>query len=940
MPGRTYRPGMSRRTFFIIDGHAQIYRCYYAPFRPLTAPSGEPTKATFLFMQMVLSLLRDKRPDFLAVALDHGDETVFRVQIDPTYKANRQPPPEDLPPQTERIVEILEAMQVPILRMPGFEADDLMATLCERFAGDDLDVVLVSRDKDLDQLVDAHVRLYDPVRDALMDAEAIRKEKGYGPEQAIDAQTLMGDSTDNVRGVDGVGPKKAADLLAKYGSVTGVLANADSLTPKLRESVREFAARADIVRQLVTLRRDVTFEFDLQSAAVPRFALGATRPILQGLALNRLLEQLPAEPEPFSLNAEADTRNPPASRGAAPPRAITQPGLFDPVIANVSSERTKAVLVDTDAALADLATRLARHGMFAFDTETTGLVPADADLVGISVACQAGTGYYIPVRGLGRTLPIEKVRERLGPIFADARIRKCGQNCKFDLQVLRAAEIPVDGLDFDTMVASFVLDATRRSHGIDALALDLLNFKKIPTHELIGKGKDQLTFDRLPIEPVCEYAAEDADVALRLRELFEKQLTGSPLEGLFREVELPLVHVLAEMEFNGVALDTDLLARLSREMDRDIEALRDRVHAAAGVPFNLDSTKQLAEVLFDRLQLPVQKRTKTGRSTDAEVLETLAAQTGHEVPRLLLEYRELAKLKGTYVDPLPGMVSRRTGRIHPSFHQAVAVTGRLSCSDPNLQNIPIRTESGARIRRAFVAPSAAKALLKADYSQIELRVLAHYCGDETLGRAFREDQDIHAFVAGQLFGVPSSEVTKEQRGRAKTVNFGIIYGQSAFGLARQTGMARGEAQEFIDRYFQRYPRIRGFLDDCIDLARRRGYAETILGRRRAIADLNSRNQTARNAAERLAVNTVIQGSAADLIKKAMIEIHRRQRATQCPARMVLQVHDELVFELPRESLADEARRIAAEMSGAIPLRVPVKVDLAAGANWLDVEPLP
>lgn len=925
---------MRKRTLYVIDGHGQIYRCYYAPFRPLTAPSGEPTKATFVFLQMLLNLVRRRAPDYLVVAMDTSDETVFRTEIDPEYKAHRPPPPEDLPPQVERIVQALEAIGVPILRQLGYEADDLMATLCERHRGSDLDIVLVSRDKDLDQLLTDGVRLLDPLDDTETDASTLLERKGYRPDQAVDAQTLMGDSTDNVRGVEGVGPKKAAELLARYGTLESILAHASELTPKLRERIEAFQSRADRVRQLVTLRRDVPIEFDLASADVSRFNFDALRPICRELGLNRLLEQLPAT---------HSTPTPSAPDGA-PHRAST---LFEaeeppeqpaPRLESGAPPRTQAVLVDDESALSALARRLASVSVFAFDTETTSLSPVDADLVGISVSFEPGRGYYVPTGGFGRHLPLEVVRDRLGPLFADARIRKCGQNCKYDIGVLRTAGMEVRGLDFDTMIASFVLDSSRRSHGIDALALDLLGYRKIATEELIGKGKAQITMDRLAPADVCEYAAEDADIALRLRGVLEPRLIGSPMERLFREVELPLVEVLAELEHNGVALDTELLARLSNEMADEAAALERQIHAAVGYPFNVDSTKQLAEALFDKLGLPSVKRTKTGRSTDAEVLEQLAA-AGHPVPRLVLAYRELAKLRGTYVDALPEVVSRRTGRVHPSFNQTVAVTGRLSCSDPNLQNIPIRTPAGARIRRAFIAGRPDRVLLKADYSQIELRVLAHFCSDEALQRAFRADKDIHAVVAAEVFGVPIEQVGKEQRARAKTVNFGIVYGQSAFGLARQTGMSRTEAADFIERYFQRYPRIRAFLDDCIRKAREQGYVETILGRRRRIEDIASRNPSARAAAERFAVNTVIQGSAADLIKVAMLRIHRRLREERSEARMLLQVHDELVFELPRGAVRAEASAIREDMAGALPLHVPIRVDLAVGANWLDMEPV-
>lgn len=925
---------MTRKTLYLIDGHAQIYRAYYAPFAPLTSPGGEPTRAVHVFIQMLLNLLRDRKPDYLVMVMDVSDKTVFRVQIDPQYKANREASPEDLGPQIERIVSILQAMKVPILRREGFEADDLMATLCRRHASEDLDVVLVSKDKDLDQLLGDHVRMYDPHKDRDIDVATMITEKGYGPDQAVEAQMLMGDSTDNIQGVPGVGPKKAAQLLQKYDSVENTIAHADELSPKLRENILAFKDRAETVRQLVTLRNDVEFKFNLDNAGTQTFDPGAAAAILAELGLKRLLERV----RPEAHQASNGTAVQPEAASAVSEAAQSgEPTLFD----HVAQTRTEThyELTDTEDALAALAKKLGQTKAFAFDTETTGLVAADALLVGLSFSFESGTGCYVPVRGVGNTVDEDAVRKRLGPVFADASIRKCGQNLKYDVVVLKMIGIEVCGIDFDSMIASFMLDPYRRSHGINFLAEELLHYRKITTQELIGKGKKQTTFDRLPTDRVCDYAAEDADIAWRLRLILEKQLVDPEIRSLFSDIEIPLLEVLAQMEYDGVAIDTELLAQISGQMADRLVKLEHQIHDAAGRPFNINSTKQLSEVLFDELGLRVVKRTKTSRSTDAAVLETLANESNHPLPRLVLEHRELTKLKGTYVDSLPEMVSERTGRIHPSFHQTAAVTGRLSCSDPNLQNIPIRTEVGAQIRRAFVPGDKNNILLKADYSQIELRVLAHFSGDAALKEAFENDRDIHAFVAAQIAGITLEEVTKEQRSRAKAVNFGIVYGQSPFGLSKQTGMALSEARQFIENYFRRYPQIRGFLDSCIQHARRYGYVKTMLGRRRPIRDINSRNQTARNAAERFAVNTVVQGTAAELIKRAMVNIHRRIVDEDRPSKMLIQVHDELVFEVPKKHIQEEAEMIGREMSLAIELDVPVKVDLAIGPNWLDTEEL-
>lgn len=903
------------RSLYLIDGHAQIYRAYYAPFGNLTAPTGEPTRATHVFFQMVFNLLRSRSPDYLAMVMDVSHETVFRKEIYPPYKANRQPPPEDLPPQADRIVGILQTVGVPILRRDRFEADDIMATLIRRFADADLHIYLVSRDKDLEQLLSERVCLYDPFKDELITPQRLVELKGWRPEQAIDAQVLTGDSTDNVPGVEGIGPKTAARLLQKYGSVEQVLAHAAELSPRQRGKLLAFVPQVELVRRLVTLRDDVPIEFELDQADCRRFNWSAARPILSELGLQRLLELLPT------------TAETPAQR----------PEAAQPVV-SVTATPGEYQLVNTPEQLAVLAEELDKQPAFALDTETTGVNAIDAELVGLSFSWRAGQGCYVPVRSaLGTVLPLELVRERLGPILADAGKLKVGQNLKYDLMVLKLAGLPVAGPLFDTMIAAFVLDPTRGSYGLDRLVRELLGHEMIPISALIGSGRDQLRIDQVPLTRVAEYAAEDADYTWRLRELLEPQLRGTELERLFGELEMPLVAVLTEMELNGISLDVEFLQQMSVELGRRLEELTVRAHQAAGVEFNLDSPKQLGEVLFDRLGFRVVRRTRTSRSTDAETLETLARETAHPLPRLLLEYRELQKLRGTYVDALPAARSRRTGRVHTSYHQTGTVTGRLSSSEPNLQNIPVRSALGRQIRRAFVPRSADELLIVADYSQIELRMLAHFCQDPELLHAFAEDRDIHAFVAAQVNGVPLEAVTREMRDRAKAVNFGIIYGQTAFGLAQTTGMSRSEAQRFIDEYFRRYPRIRGFIRQCIADAKRDGHVRTILGRRRPIPNIESRNRSARAQAERLAVNTVVQGSAADLIKLAMIRLHQRIQQEHLPLRMLLQVHDELVCEGPAGRAAALGATVAGVMSQALELRVPLKVDVGTGRNWLEAK---
>jgi DNA polymerase-1 len=909
------------RTLCLIDGHAQIYRAYFAPFGNLSAPTGEPTRATHVFCQMVLSLLRDHSPDYLAMVMDTSDETVFRKDIYPEYKAHREPPPEDLPVQAERIVSILQAVGVPILRKERFEADDLIATLIRRFDNRELRFFIVSRDKDLEQLLSDRVALYDPHKDELITPERLLEIKGWRPEQAVDAQVLTGDSVDNVPGVEGIGPKTAARLLQKYGSAQAVVEHADELTPKQRQNVLAFAPQLELTRRLVTLREDVPIEFDLDQARCERFDWRAARSIFAELGFRRLLEQLPEETREGTQAGRPE--------GDAAPEARVEAR---------AAEQADYCLVNAPEKFDRFLAALRRQEAFALDTETTGVDAIGADLVGLSFAWEAGHGYYLPVRSsYGDVLPLERVRERLGPILADPKTLKVGQNLKYDLTVLQLAGMPVAGRLFDTMIAAFVLDPTRGSYNLDKLVLDLLGHRMIPITDLIGKGRGQLAMDQVNLERVAEYAAEDADFTWRLKELLEPRLRDSDRYELFEEIEMPLVAVLTEMEINGISIDVEFLRRMSGEMASRLDELIKQAHEAAGGPFNLDSPKQLGEVLFDRLGFRVVRKTKTARSTDAETLETLARETAHPLPALLLEYRELQKLRGTYVDALPAARSRRTGRVHTSYHQTGAVTGRLSSSEPNLQNIPVRTELGRQIRRAFVPRSAGELLIVADYSQIELRVLAHFCQDAELTRAFAEDRDIHAFVAAQVNDVALEDVTKEMRARAKAVNFGIIYGQSAFGLSQTTGMSRADAQEFINGYFRRYPRIRAFVDQCVSDAKRDGYVRTILGRRRPIPNIDSRNRAARAQGERLAVNTVIQGSAADLIKLAMINLHRRIHAEDLPLRMLLQVHDELVCEAPRKEAQRLGQTIADVMSSAMKLRVPLKVDVATGENWLEAK---
>ena len=909
------------KTFYLLDGHAQVFRAYYAPFRPLTSPSGEPVKAVHVFTQLLLNLIFKERPDYLAIAFDVADATTERAADYAAYKAQREEAPDDLGPQFQRVFEVVAAMGIPVFMVDGQEADDVIATIAQRLrdGGEDVDLRIVSKDKDLHQILSPTVRLWDPSSGTLLGPDELWEQKGYRPEQAVEIQTLVGDPTDNVPGIAGVGVKTAAKLIEKYGTAEAVVAHADEQTPKLRENLLAGAEGLPLTRRLVTLKRDVPLAFELADCATPKVAKADVRELFEVLGFRGLLEMVPEGGGLFDAFAPA---TPAVAAGAT---AAT--------LADVDYRR-----VDTPEALAELVAALSRVEAFAVDTETTGLSVVDDDLVGYAFSWEAGSGWYVPVRShVDRVLDPALVRESLRPFLEDDTVLKVGHHLKFDLSVLEREGITVRGPLFDTLIASALLNPERRGNAMDDLARDLLGHATIPIVDLIGKGKQQRTMLDVPLEQLVPYAAEDADVTWRLYRKLHADLaaTDEALVRLFDDVEMPLVRVLAAMERAGVTIDVARLAEYRKNLQGRIEQLKHAALEAAGCAFNHDSPKQLGEVLFNRLGFRVVKKTKTGASTDAEVLDTLAAETRHPLLELLLAYRELTKLLGTYVDPLPGFVSPTTGRLHASFHQTGAATGRLSSSNPNIQNIPIRTDAGREIRRAFVARDADHLLLSADYSQVELRMLAHFSEDAALLEAFRAGRDIHAFVAAQIYGVPLEQVDETQRRVAKTVNFGIVYGQTAYGLARTLRIPAGDAQAFITAYKATYVGLDQFLKRCVEEAREQGFVRTILGRRRPIPQVRSRNGAERALGERLAINTVIQGSAADLIKLAMVRLDARLTREGTGARMLIQVHDELVLETPREHAEAARRATVEEMQNALPLRVPLKVDAAVGSNWLE-----
>ena len=938
------------KTFYIIDGHAQIYRAYFAPFRELSSPAGEPTRATFVFTQMLLNLVENRKPDYLAMVIDDASETaLFRKEIWPAYKANRKARPDDFNPQEERILRIVRDSGVPIFVKPGFEADDVIATMARRLqgmTGEDLEIFLVTKDKDLRQILNDRTKMFDVQSNESMDPAAMEAKLGFTPAQAIDVQTLMGDSTDNVPGVPGVGEKTAVKLIKQYGTAAAVLDHLDELTPKLRENFQTFAPDMDRTRQLVTLKTDLDLQFDLESCRYTGLNNDALRPHLVELGFTNLLKRIGDNPRPMPtarVNAGLLPKFQESLFGdLAPPAGKTSAGeaQVDEGPPADTAANCDYHLVATQDQFTAFLTELKKQKRFAFDTETDGLGAMRSQIVGMSFSWENGVGYYVPVKGPeGQIhLPIDHVLPSLKPILEDPTIHKVGHNIKYDLLVMRNAGIDVRGVVLDSLVAAFLLDASRMQYGIDRLGLDLLNFRKVATVELLGKGKTQTTMDKIDLPKIAAYASEDADIAWRLANLLDAELTKVPrLRELADDLETPLIDVLTEMEFNGIAVDPAVLKEQSGVLADRIVELRDKIMIAAGMEFNPDSPKQLAEVLFDKLNLRTGKKTKTGYSTDVQVLEKLALV--HEVPRLILDYRSLVKLKNTYLDNLTEYRSERTGRIHGCFNQAGAGTGRLSMSEPNLQNIPIRTDEGRRIRLAFVAGDPEKnVLLTADYSQIELRVLAHITQEPALMQAFEKDEDIHQAVASQVFGVPLDQVTRDQRGQAKTINFGIVYGVSAFGLSsRIEGLTTRAAQDLINAYNKRFPGIEKFSKDAVHHAQEHGFVETILGRRRPILEINSSIIAQRRGAERAAGNTVIQGSAADLIKMAMVKLHRRMKRENLRSRLLLQVHDELVFETPIEAAEQEAAIIRQEMVNAMKLLVPLKVEVGWGKNWADAK---
>jgi DNA polymerase-1 len=899
---------MNGNRLVLIDGSSYLFRAYHALPR-LSSSRGDPTGALFGVLNMINKLCREEPTEHIAVVFDAPGKT-FRDALFEQYKANRPPMPDDLAPQVEPLLAAVQAMGLPLLRVEGVEADDVIGTLCRLATAQGMDVLVSTSDKDMAQLVGDGVTLVNTMTGTVLDREGVKRKFDVWPEQIIDWIALVGDSSDNIPGVPRVGAKTAAKWLNEYGSVDAVIANADAIGGKVGESLRENIDQLRLSRELATIRSDVALPFRPDELKRKPPDVEALRKLYAAFELKALLRALDEQ-----VSAEI-------GEVVAKVEPVPREGKYETIL--------------TAAELEAWLEKLEKAPLVSIDTETTTRSYMHAELVGISFSVKPREAAYIPLAhacpGAPQQLARDAVLARLKPFLEDPARPKVGHDLKFDAHVFSHYGITLRGMAFDAMLESYVLNSVAVRHDMDAAARHYLGIDTIRYEDVAGRGAKQLTFDQVDVGIAASYASENADVTLRLHEhLWDELSKVEPLQKLYLEIEQPLVPVLFAMERTGVLIDRDMLRLQSRELSRTMAEIEARAHELAGGPFNLGSPKQLQEVLYEAHGLPVLRKTPTGQPSTAEdVLQELAAQ--FELPRLILDYRAVSKLKSTYTDKLPEQISPATGRVHTCYHQAVAATGRLSSTDPNLQNIPIRTPEGRRIRQAFVAPEGAL-LLAADYSQIELRIMAHLSGDEGLLAAFADELDIHRATAAEVFGLPLDAVTHDQRRAAKAINFGLMYGMSAFGLGRQLGIGRNEAQRYIDLYFERYPGVRRFMDDIRAQARSTGYVETLFGRRLYLPEINDRNPQRRQYAERSAINAPMQGTAADIIKRAMISVHGWIEASGAPCRMIMQVHDELVFEVAAGEVEAVREEIVRRMAGAASLSVPLKVDARAGPNW-------
>jgi DNA polymerase-1 len=886
-----------RSKLFLIDGSSYIFRAFYA-IGHLSNSKGLPTNATYGFIQMLLKVLKEHRPDYLAVIFDSKAPT-FRSEVYKEYKANRPAMPETLSPQIPYIKKIIEGYRIALLEMEGYEADDLIGTVAKRLESE-VDVVVITGDKDILQLVSDRIQVYDTMKEKRFGVEEVIERFGVSPEQVVEVMGLSGDAVDNIPGVPGIGEKTAIQLIKRYGSIENLLAHVEEIPQKkLKENLRTHGDLARLSRRLATIHTDVPVHSQLKDFSLSPPDLKSLKEIFKELEFNKLLKELFFEKA--SLSAGKDYR----------------------------------LITDRNELLA-LLEDLKKAATFSIDLETTSPYPMWADLVGISLSYVPHQAFYIPLGhqgGIIPQLPLPWALEQLKPVLEDREVKKVGQNIKYEWIVLKRYGIRLQGIDGDTMIASYLLNPTKHNHNLSEIAQEYLDRSVTDFKEIVGSGIKAVTFDRIELARARDYSCEDADITLQLSCLLFPKLKEEGFKDLFDRVEMPLVTVLAKMEMNGVKIDLDLLQQYSKEIETQLQQKTERIYGLAGEVFNINSSQQLGKILFDKLKLPVVKKTKTGASTDVEVLTKLSLQ--HDLPLEILGYRNLSKLKSTYVDALPKLIHPKTGRVHTSYNQTVTATGRLSSSDPNLQNIPVRVEEGNRIRQAFI-PEQGRFIVSADYSQIELRILAHLSQDETLIKAFQNDEDIHARTASEIFNVPMEKVTPPMRREAKVINFGIIYGMSGYGLSQQLGTDPKIAQAYIDEYFKKYGGVQTYIEKSLEEARQKGYAMTLLHRRRYLPDIHSPTVAIRQATERMAVNTPLQGTAADIIKVAMIRIQNRIEEFGLSAKMIMQVHDELVFEAPEEELQKTIPLIQDEMETVMNLSVPLKVSIHSGKNWAEV----
>lgn len=897
-----------KKRLYVVDGHALCYRAYFAFIRnPLVNSQGQNTSAIYGFARMLIKLVQEQKPDYLAVAFDPPQKT-FRFELYPEYKANREKMPDDLRSQIEEIKNLVSTLGFTRIEHPDFEADDILGTMTKKYSSEDLEIILVTGDKDAFQLVNQNTKIYANKRGItefeMYDVDGIIQKLGLRPEQVVDYMSLTGDSSDNIPGVRGVGEKTALKLISDYKNLENLYDHIDEIKGKLKENLLNDRDKAFLSRDLVKIRTDINLELNIKEMEMPDLKTETVRQYFERLEMKSIAEEIFKDQE-----------------------------LKKRDVAREIKERDYRI-IRTEEELAGVIKAIEKCGEVSIDTETTSINPVDADLVGISLSIGENAGWYIPVTGI--TLFQEEHVDRdaalklLKPALENPEIKKIGQNIKYDAIVLHNAGIDLDGIWFDTMVASYLLSPIDRRHNLNELAEKYLDYKTISFADLVGKGRKAIPITEVPIEQLATYAIEDADIAYRLYRILSPMLKREDLEDLFREIEMPLVSILGKMELNGVKIDTKYFKELAKENQARLVEVEKQIYQVAGKRFNINSTRELSGILFNEIGLKPVKKTKTGYSTDIQVLEALKGK--HEIIDHLISYRTLNKLKTTYIDTLPKLISERTGRIHTSYNQTIVATGRLSSSDPNLQNIPIRDEFGRKIRRGFIADENCL-LMSADYSQIELRLAAHLSGDENMTNAFSEGIDIHNLTASSAFGVPIEDITPEMRRQAKIINFATIYGVSPYGLSQQADIDMQEASEFIQRYFDAYPGFKDYIDKTVAFVVERGYVKTLLGRKRPIADINSDISFRREGAKRIAINTPIQGTAADLIKIAMINIHKLLSKGGYKTKMILQVHDELVFEAPEEEKEDIEKLVRREMEGALKLKVPIVVDIAWGENW-------